>query len=163
SVNSITSQDPIALTGGTLSIASASTINSDLTVSSATLNVTGDLAVNGLLTLQGGTTLSGTGTVDAEGGLSLAGINSLMGTALINHAAATWQLPGGTTNGIDLYSGASIDNLAGASFAITGPDPLSGVIEDHGSGVSFINAGSFTASTGIDVNVNVPFANSGSV
>jgi hypothetical protein len=162
SVNSINSQASIALTVGTLSIASASTINGDLDISGATLNVTGDLVVNGFLTLDGtilnGTTLSGPGTVDAGGGLSLLGYDKLTGTALINHAAATWQL-----DTIGLESGASIDNLAGASFAVTGPGGGYNGIGSDGSAVSFINAGSFTASTGADVRVQIPFANSGSV
>lgn len=52
SVNSITSQDPITLNGGTLGVAAASTIS-------------------GLLTLGfGGITLSGGGTVDAFGGIT---------------------------------------------------------------------------------------------
>ena len=78
SVNSITSQAPIALNGGTLTIASASTIDSNLTVafnsltsSGGTLGVNGPLAVNGLFTLGARTTLTGSGIVDAYGGLNL--------------------------------------------------------------------------------------------
>jgi probable HAF family extracellular repeat protein len=47
SVNSITSHDPIALNGGSLSIASASTIDNSLAPSGGTLMTAADLTVNG--------------------------------------------------------------------------------------------------------------------
>jgi len=92
SVNSVTSQDPILLNGGSLAIASASTINNSLTVSGATLDVTGTLSVNGLFSLGFVSTLNGSGSVDTYGGVSFAGFNTLEGVTLNNHAGstATW-------------------------------------------------------------------------
>ena len=164
-VNSITSQDPIALNGGTLTIASASTINSSLTVaynsltsSGGTLGVNGPLAVNGTFSLGARTTLTGSGTVDAYGGLNMSnGDGSILGVTLNNHDAATWEVDG---RGVTLSDGAVFNNLAGATFSAVGS---SGVLV-QGNG-SFNNAGTFTASTAVggDVNIGPAFFNTGTV
>ncbi len=121
-VNSITSQDPIALNGGSLTVNAASTINNSLTVSfnsltnsGATLGVNGSLAVNGMFTLGASTTLTGSGIVDAYDGLHLSSwYVSIQGATLNNHGAAIWDVDGG----YDLLSGgAAINNLAGATFS----------------------------------------------
>ena len=163
-VNSITSQDPIVLNGGTLSVASASTINSSLTVffnsltnAGATLSVNGPLAVNGLLTLGPRTTLSGNGTVDAYGGLNLSDILvSIQGTTLNNHGTATW---GGGGYYDSLSGGAVLNNLARATFTIV--NSSGGQLR----GGSFNNAGCFTASTAVggDVDISSSFVNTGTV
>ncbi len=164
-VSSVTSQDPVALNGGTLTIDSASTINSSLTVaynsqtpSGATLGVNGPLAVNGLFTLGARTTLTGSGIVDAYGGLNLSnGDGSILGVTLNNHGAATWAVDG---RGVTLSDGAVINNLGGATFSAVGS---SGVLV-QGNG-SFNNAGTFTASTAVggDVNIGPAFFNTGTV
>src|SRR5262249_33551522 len=64
------SQAPLVLSAGSLSLATHSVINNDLTISIATLIDSGDLTVTGLLTSYFGT-LQGTGTVNAEGGAEL--------------------------------------------------------------------------------------------
>ena len=166
SVNSITSQDPIALGGGTLSITSASTITEGLTISNATLDVTGDLAVDGLLTLQDGTTLSGNGGGGSYGGLAINPLNALYleGTALTNHAAATWQFAPGLGNQILLSAGTTIDNLAGASFTASGGQANGSIVGQDGSAVAFDNAGAFTRRlVAGNLSVAAPFANTGTV
>ena len=164
-VNSITSQDPIVLNGGTLTIASASTINSNLTVffnsmtdTGATLGVNGTLAVNGLFTLGPNSTLTGSGTVDAYGGLNLSGYEvSIQGTTLNNHAAATWGAGGGNYD--TLSAGAVLNNMTGATFTIV--NSSGGELR----GGLFNNAGSFTTSTAVggDVDINSTFVNTGTV
>ncbi len=170
SVNSIASQDPIVVNGGTLTIDSASTINSSLTVfinsqtnSGATLGVNGALAVNGLFTLGASSTLTGSGTVDAYGGLELGAGGSpiytvsIQGTTLNNHGAATTDVNG---EQLSLTDGAVINNLAGATFTAVG---ISGVTV-YGDG-SFHNTGTFIASTAVggDVNIGPTFFNTGTV
>ena len=86
SVNSITSQDPIALNGGTLTIASPRRSPAISTINNATMNGAGDLSVSGLLTFNGA--LYTTGTTDAYGGMS-AGTFDLGYGVLNNHATAT--------------------------------------------------------------------------
>jgi len=164
SVNSITSQDPIVINGGSLAIASASTINSSLTLAfssvtdlGGTMSVSGALAVNGLFTLGPRTTLSGGGTVDAYGGIKLSGRDvSVEGTTLNNHSAATWDVDGASDTFGD---GAEINNLAGATFTAAGN--FGGVVQGNGS---FHNAGTFTASTAVggDIDFDGPaFFNTG--
>ena len=58
SINSLTSTEPLTISGGTLSIAAASTIDSTLSLTGGTLTGTGDVTVSGLVTLTSGT-LSG--------------------------------------------------------------------------------------------------------
>ena len=60
SINSLTSMEPLTISGGTLSIAAASTINSTLSITGGTLTGSGDVTVSGLVTLTVGT-LSGSG------------------------------------------------------------------------------------------------------
>ena len=61
-INSLTSTEPLTISGGTLSIASASTTSAALTISGGTLTGAGSLSVGGLLTLSSGT-LSGSSTL----------------------------------------------------------------------------------------------------
>ncbi len=167
SVNSITSQDPIAINGGTLTIASASAINSSLADLGGTLGVTGPLTVNGLFTLGANTTLTGSGTVDAYGGLEMGeggapnDVVSIQGTTLNNHGAATWDVDGG---GLSIADGAAFNNLAGATFTAVGASREFAPSSAGGDG-SFNNAGSFIASTavGTDINLGPTFYNRGTV
>ena len=68
SINSLTSTEPLTISGGTLSIAAASTIGSTLTMTGGTLTGTGDVTVSGLVTLTAGT-LSGSSALNANGGI----------------------------------------------------------------------------------------------
>jgi hypothetical protein len=86
-VNRLISQAAIGIAGGSLSIASASTIQNTLTVTGAMLATAGDLTVNGLLTLGTGGALSGTGTINANvtnGGQVIPGGTGAAGLLIIN-------------------------------------------------------------------------------
>ena len=67
SINSLTSIEPLTISGGTLSIASSSTIDSTLSITGGTLTGTGDLSVSGLVTLTAGS-LSGASELNSNGG-----------------------------------------------------------------------------------------------
>ncbi len=69
-VQSLTSQDPIDISSGCLSVGAASTINSTLTLTSGELTGPGDLTITGLTTWSGGS-MTGTGATVAQGGLQL--------------------------------------------------------------------------------------------
>ena len=59
--------------------------------------------------------------------------------------------------------GATINNLAGASFTITGPGQGDAFINFDGSAVSFTNAGSLVSNCTGSTGIGVPFSNSGSM
>ena len=65
SINSLTTTEPLTISGGTLSIASASTIGGSLTIIGGTLTGAGNVSVSGLVTLTSGT-LSGSGRAQCQ-------------------------------------------------------------------------------------------------
>ena len=67
SIHSLTSTEPLTISGGTLSIAAASTIGNTLSITGGTLTGTGDVSVGGLVTLTSGT-LSGSARSTPTGG-----------------------------------------------------------------------------------------------
>src|SRR5437867_1656831 len=69
-INSLDSQAAIALSGGSLSIASASTINNSFTLSGGVLNGTGAITVTGSMTWTGGN-MNGTGQTITNGSLAI--------------------------------------------------------------------------------------------
>ena len=101
SINSLTSTEPLTISGGTLSIAAASTIGSTLTINGGTLTGTGDVTVSGLVTLTAGT-LSGSSALNANGGIT------------IN--------PPDNTNGDINLDGRTVNNAAGQTATWTGAD-----------------------------------------
>ena len=104
----------LGLTGGTLSIAQASAVNSPWTISSGTLNGVGDVTANGVLTWSGGT-MSGTGktVVVAAGLLNLNTTASVtLSRILENNGTMNWAA--GTSN--ILFAGGTLNNQPGATF-----------------------------------------------
>jgi fibronectin-binding autotransporter adhesin len=160
-INSLTSSQPLTISGGTLSIASAFTTSSTLTISGGTLNDPGAITVGGLLTLSGGG-ISGSGTVTANGGTLINPPNSslvLDGCTLINPAGQTATWSGVGSDGVQMDDGAVFNNL-GTFLAQT-----HGRIGDgQGAGSAFNNEGSFTKSTdsgSLEFGQGVTFNNDG--
>jgi hypothetical protein len=160
-INSLTSTQPLTISGGTLSIATAFTTSSTLTISGGTLNDAGAVTVGGLLTLSGGG-ISGSGTVTANGGILVNPPGStvvLDGCTLINPAGQTATWSGVGSYGFQLDDGAVFNNL-GTFLAQT-----HGLIDDGAGAVSaFNNQGSFTKSTdsgSLDFGQGVTFNNRG--
>jgi len=155
SIKSLTSTQALTISGGTLSIASASTTSGPLVVDGGTLTGTGNLTVQGLLTLTAGT-ISASGAVDADAGIVInpAGDGfALDGTTLTNAAGqtATWT---GTGSTITMSDGAVFNNLG--SFVAQNQGAFT---QGNGAASSFIDGGSFTKSTGngeLDF-IGVPF------
>jgi hypothetical protein len=134
-----------------------------LTVGQGGLHGTDSFVANGLLTLGRASDLS-VPVVDAYGGLTIDGttgyVPTIQGTILNNHASATVQTGYGYT--LYLYQDATINNLANASFTITGPG--GSVLDQDNSAVAFNNAGTLTCEgTASFVMSQVAVANTGSV
>jgi hypothetical protein len=148
SINSLTSMEPLTISGGTLSIAAASTIDSTLSLTGGTLTGTGDVSVSGLVTLTNGT-LSGASALNANGGMLInptSGYFNLDGRTLNNAAGQTVTWTG--TSYFDASDGSVFNNLG--TFVDQGEVEY----DDTGVGAvsSFVDRGSFTQSG------NSPFA-----
>jgi hypothetical protein len=154
-VHSLSSTDPLVVSGGYLFLAEASTLSSSLTFSAGTLTGGGDLTVNDLFTWTGGT-LSGRGSIHANGGFTISGTSgkTLDTRSLDYTGTATWSGSGGIT----LSNHATWNNLAGATLQATGNATLGG------STGTFNNAGllSKPAGTGTTT-INTFLVNSGTV
>ena len=119
----------------------------------STLDGTDSLVADGLTTLGDYDCTLAVPRLDADGGLDIPAIGvslSIVGTALNNHADATWQMPRpGYNDLIYLDAGASINNLAGATFTVSWRRGRRRTPIEPGdsSAVAFNNAGTFIAST----------------
>ena len=145
SINSLTSTEPLTISGGTLSIASASTIGGALTISGGTLTGAGDVSVSGLVTLTTGT-LSGSSTLNANGGMlidpdELATFN-LDGRTVNNAAGQTATWTGEPSGGRPSRRRTA---ACSTTWAHSWPRP-SRFYNDSGIGAAsvFIDEGSFT-------------------
>jgi IPT/TIG domain len=163
SINSLTSTEPLTISGGTLSIASASTIGGALTITGGTLTGAGNVTVSGLLTLTAGT-LSGSSVLDANGGMLInpsASQFNLDGRTINNAAGqtATWNgltADGGRFSSIEASDGSVFNNLG--TFVAND----NATYNESGTGAAsvFNNLGSFTLTpsslVGFSVTFNVP-------
>jgi hypothetical protein len=161
-VRSLLSRDPFVLSGGTLDLGAASTVNDSFTLSapsgSTTLRGAGDLTVTGSFTWTGGT-MTGAGHTVARGGLAMStssNLTRLDGRTLDNFGTAVWT----GSSALPFANGARLDNLAGATFEVW----ADAGITTSGLPSLFSNAGTFrkAASSGITT-VEIPFNNSGAV
>ncbi|MGE0860758.1 MAG: hypothetical protein AB7P42_16725, partial [Gammaproteobacteria bacterium] len=153
-INSLTSQENISLTGGTLSIAAASSLAGLFSQSGGLLSGTGTLTVSGAASLGGGA-MSGAGTTVLQGTSTLnAGAGTFIldaGRILRNEGTLTWS--GGTLalNSTFGPGAGDIENAAGAVFEATGNNILQASNVgggDIGTDASFSNAGTFRKTTG---------------
>jgi autotransporter-associated beta strand protein len=163
SINSLTSTEPLTISGGTLSIASTSTIGGTLTIDGGTLTGAGEVNVSGLVTLTSGT-LSGSSTLNANGGMSINPTTSqfnLDGRSVNNAAGQTATWTGepsgdGTFSNIEASDGSAFNNLG--TFVANGNATYS----ESGIGAAsvFNNTGNLTLSPsallGMYVKFNVP-------
>ncbi len=169
SVNSMTCDDALAISNGTILVASSSILNSSLTISGGSLGGTGNLAVGGQFTWLGGTLSGSAGSgLVANGGLVFnpGGTHAdiLDGRSLTNNGAAVVT---GNNSGIDLAHGAAFNNgsptnpQATFSIQVTGGGAAI-YPDDVDSGGVFNNYGTFLSST-LTLRMAVPFNNSGTV
>jgi MBG domain (YGX type) len=152
SIHSLISQVPIAVSGGSLAIASTSTINATLLLSGAgVLAGSGDLTSTNF-TWTGGT-IQGTGDVDITGSAALvSGDMTLDGRNLNNFGTVNWG-----AGDIHLVNGAVVNNEPGAIFDVA----AFATLMSDGSG-AFNNAGNLVATSTLS-SIRVPFNNTGHV
>ncbi len=134
-INSLTCMESLQLSGGSLSIAAASSIAGDYTQSAGSLQGAATLTVEGLLTWTGGN-MSGDGVTRANGGLTMGGgTKQILDNRVIENAGmATW-----TAGSMVNTSTSTFHNLAGASFETQTVATF--------SGAHFINDGEFIKTT----------------
>lgn len=166
SVKRLISYEAINISGGSLSVASASVVDV-LKVTGGDLLGMGSVQVSqfdwtlgriglGSLTLQAG----GSGTIrDPSGGSFL----KTLSTTLINEGYITW-----TGNGwkkLTFASGAVLDNHAGATFEVKDLGIITnlGLVIEGGSGAKFLNAGTMLQQDYAETFVGVRLENSGLV
>ncbi len=154
SINSLTSTEPLTISGGTLSIAEASTINSTLSITGGTLTGTGAVSVSGLLTLTTGT-LSGSGAINADGGMLLNPPNQVnglnfVGCTINNPAGQTATWTGNASGGIIFVSDDSVFNNLGTFTTGASGEEYAG----DGDNSSFNNMGTLTTSAFLSFSVN---------
>jgi large repetitive protein len=143
SIRSLTSSQPLTLSGGTISIAAASSTSGPVVINGGTLAGTGDITVGGPLTLTAGT-IAGSGAVTANGGIVINPSGtafSLDGRTLTNSAGqtATWT---GADSNVQASNGAVFDNLG--TFQAENQGAFT---QGSGALATFIDAGSFTKMT----------------
>ncbi len=168
-INSLTSQENFSLTGGTLTLNGASTVNGVFAMSAGVLAGAGTLTVTGAATITGGQ-MTGTGTTTLQGptSISVSGLGLDAGRILRNEATLTWTA--GTIDLNNSQNGGSgrIDNIAGALFDAQGNNLISATgFADVNSVVgfpAFNNAGTLrkSASGGV-TNISVALNNTGTV
>jgi RHS repeat-associated protein len=148
SINSLQSAERLSITGGSLTLASTSTISSDFSLSAGTLTSNGALTLSGETTWTSGT-IGGSGSVINTGAFALASGNvhvlaaDMTNTepALFAHRAGAWQIEQGavfTNEGTIEITGDVTVNVGG------GDAPLivnNGILQRHtGTGNAQINA-----------------------
>ncbi len=142
SVNSITADDPLVISGGGLTVAADSTISGGLSMTGGTLNGSGTLTVASAFDWTGGDLDgAGTTTVASGGTLNIGGSSTKYltgGHILNNEGSGTWSgtgefdgSPGSTFNNMGTFTA-----LSDANFGNGG----------QGAGVIFNNSGIFTKS-----------------
>jgi hypothetical protein len=173
-VNSLQCQSAalLRITGGSLTLSTASSIDTPLTLAGGTLTANDALAVNGTFTFNSGT-LSGTGTVSVNtfftwtgGTMTGAGHTALNGTSTVsaspailngrildNAASATFSSGGG----INLQNGAVLNNLA------TGTLNLTDGIGTVGTGTQLNNAGVLNRASNVNSLISTVLNNSGTM
>jgi autotransporter-associated beta strand protein len=131
SINSLTSTQPLTISGGTLSIAAASTTSGTLTVSGGILAGTGDITASGAFNVQGGTVDVQKGTLSLQGGGTETGAAfSIAGGATLDFAGATaFSLDSASTfsgTGSLVKDGPTTLTIPGNSPAFAGPTTVNG-------------------------------------
>ncbi len=113
-VNSIQGNGTISITGGSLTIFSASEFDGELSVSGGTLQASGALSLGGTMAWTGGTE-SGTLDVGSSATLAFSGGNNKVLSDLTLNNAGTIDWTGGN---LGLQDSSTIDNESGALFDI---------------------------------------------
>jgi hypothetical protein len=164
-IHSLLCNEPLLISGGSLTLNADSTLNSTLTMSNGTLAAQGALNLNDLFTWSGGT-LNGTGHVEANAGLLISGSNDKLLTGsqtLDNAGSAAWT----GTGFFQILGDGVFNNPQGATF----DDQTNASPSRIGSPSIFTLAGTFnnagrfvkSAGTGVTYATQLTINNSGTI
>ena len=160
SVNSITADDPLVISGGGLTVAADSTISGTLTLSST-------LTTNGLLTLSGnnswtGGAINGSGSLSNTGTLMLTGSSSgrlnttLNNSGTVDVDSGTLSLNAGFATQIEtgifnVASGSTLDFVSNVDGVSEGDVQFDTGTQFLGSGLYELDLGTITVKTNLSV------------
>ena len=175
-INSLTSQESLVVSGGSLTVANAFSNAANTTISGGTLTLNGvstlasltqsggTVAGSGLITVTGASswvagTHTGSGTTQFDAALSIsgAGTKSITGTRIVVlNDNTTWSgNTGNNNNDISLVSTSTLNNAG--SFSDT--NTFDGTI----SGGTFNNSGTFSKQSNTTTTISTLFNNTGTV
>ena len=171
SVHSLTSQDPILMSAGSLAIGADSTLSGAMSVKNSTLSTSAKVTLNGSLDWTYGT-LSGSGVINANGGMTVddlaGGGEALSGVTLNNNGDFNW-MEGTIGGGFLLENGAVLNNDAGATINARNSRldaNISEISNGGGTPSALNNLGTFMVAGGTNsysVSMDVLFNNSGTI
>ena len=150
SIQSLTANEAVVLSGGTLTIANPSSIGSTFSLSGGTLNGAANITVNGTLALSAGT-IGGAGATTIAGTLQLTGGN--VSRSIVNNGSAAW-----TDGDIGFNNGSFTNNSTVTATAVNH------ALADNGGTNSLTNTATFNANPGPSPNaeeIRLPWNNSG--
>ncbi len=165
-INSLSCDENLILSGGSLDLAAASTItaNGALSLTGGTLTGAGTLTVNSAMTWSSGA-MSGTGTTEIAGGATLT-ISTATAKTLSQRTLSILNTGIANVTGtgqIGLQTSAVIDNQAGGTFDV---QVDANIAHTFGAVVTINNAGTFQKSGGTgttQIGGGIAFNNTGSV
>jgi hypothetical protein len=156
SITSLHSHQPIIVSGGTLTLAQDSLIDSTFSLDGGTLNGAGNLAISGLFTWSSGT-MSGAGFTTANGGINITSNNWKHLQRTLNNTSGNTATYFTAAVSFSIDAGGIFNNQAGATFNHQTDGALIGA-------AIFNNAGIFNRTTGTGTaTISVPFTNTGTV
>ena len=123
-INSLTSQENSVLSGGSLSLLSASSVAGSYTQINGTLGGAGNLTVSGAATLSGGV-MTGAGRTIAQGATALTGLSLDALRVLENQGTVTWSAGTLDLNATGAAGVGQIENALGGVFEATGNNVIS--------------------------------------
>ena len=139
-IKSLTCSETFVLSNGTLTIADSSTVSGPFTLSGGSLRGSGVVTVNGPMSWTGGS-MRDTGVTNANAGMQIANTGSIQlleNRTLNNAGIATWIGAGAMSNA----PGATVNNLAGATFDVqTAGDLTGGTFNNAGTVIKVAGGG----------------------
>ncbi len=170
-INSLTSQENLTLSGGTLNISAASAINAAFTLSGGTLGGSGTVTITGAVSWTAGA-MSGSGQtiIEAGGSLSLSGGLKHLSRTLVNDGTATWSsgdwlFANGTYTSNGPFTASTTVPLTAAGDVGTSVFNSNGTFTKEGTGtVTFLpnpNVMAFNNAGSVNVNAGTLQLNSG--
>jgi hypothetical protein len=153
-IQSLNSDGPLVISGGSLSLAAFSSQNNTLRLTGGTLTGAGDLYLDTMVWTGG--TMDGTGTTTAFSGIQISGGAVTLGRTLINNLITTLA---GPSSSLNMTAAGNFTNDVGAEFDFFNDGSVTGAGRFINTGFGFINK---FAGTGTST-IQTQFTNSGAI